>query len=152
MRIPLNNIIAMLILLFNIFTVYNFVLIHEELKPQQLPKEKISGFVTSATLNLCIGATNGPIITIFHPQQGSILNGTQKLTANLTNTAGLTDVTLNFSYLNSSVTVEIGTDSYDSDYDFNVSWNTSQVADGNHNYQIKITGTSTQTDCQGLVQ
>ncbi len=137
----------MLILLFNIFIVYNFILIHHELKyMEQGPEEKVSGLAVQGEVSLCVhnGTTT---INLFHPAGSEILNLTVNISANLSNPLGITNYTLNFSYLNSSTTSEIGGDIYDGDYNFNISWDTTLVADGNCNYRVKVIGASNETIC-----
>ena len=99
-----NNLIALLILVFNIFMVYNFFLINSELKKIEYgaPEEKISGMSVQSVVSLCID--NGtPRINLFHPAGGEILNLTVNISTNLSGPSGITNYTLTFYYLNTPI-------------------------------------------------
>lgn len=144
-----NNLIAILLVVFNVLFIFNILLINYKLTKigYGARGEEISGLVTSGTVSLCINDADAPSINILHPLGGAIVNETANASANLLNPQGNTDFTLTFSYFNSSTASNIGEDTYDGDYNFNASWNTTSVADGNCNYKIKIQGESSETAC-----
>lgn len=137
-----------MLIIYNILIIFSSFLINLELKKvgTGMPKEEISGFVAHGPVTLCLD-TGAPLINIFYPTGPAIVNGTINISTNLSNPQEKTDFTLTFYYLNSSITSEIGEDSYDGDYNFNRSWDTTLVADGNCNYKVKVQGESNETCC-----
>ena len=149
-----NNIIAILLVIFNILFTLNIFLINFHLNKieYKIPEEEISGLATNGYVSLCI-STGGspPSINLFYPVGGEILDSTINISTNLSNEGGNTNFTLTFYHTNSSSQVTyINEDSYNGDYSFNVSWDTTSVADGNCNYKVKVEGESNETDCEAF--
>ncbi len=141
-----NNIIALLVILFMLTSVFfNWVIYKNTETPVKLPE--ITGKASEATIGLCIGA-EPPHITVIYPNGGEIANGTIVVNASATEAEENEDINVSFYYPDFSNM--IGTDPDESDISYNHSWDTTTVGDANCICKIFAKAYSNESICGGI--
>ncbi len=146
MKITRNQLIVVLLLIFNATFVFNTMYVQHLYNFKDTVHEQISGFATSQA-SLCID--NGvPRLNLLHPNGNAIANLTYNISVNITSPIGIANFTINFTLVNGSFSQTLGQDFFLGDYYFNASLVTTSFADGNCNYRVFISGTNNETLCQ----
>jgi len=141
-----NNIIALLVVLFMLISLFFNLIIYKNTEtPVKL--HKITGKATEATISLCIGGPP-PYVTVIYPNGGEVINGIINVNATATAADEDEDTNLTFHYADFSKFIGIDTD--ESDIYYNHSWDTIVIDDGNCNYKIFVRGYSNKSICGGI--
>lgn len=148
-RMLTNNMLTLLIISFALISLLGNLAIYKSSAP------KITGYAVdteTTTVGFCIMPSIFQNISYIYPKSGDILSG--NVTLNATVEGADSGIVMDFYYVLSdplyttTTTAFIGNDSYDGNIYYNVTWNTSTVADGNYLYRINFTATNLSGGCR----
>jgi len=142
-----NNLLAMLALVFMAISISSSIIVFMGTEPER-PMVGFSTSQDSARVSITI-AGNSPQVTIHEPEPCQVISGSFVINASVEDGNGNSTVTnVSFYYTYDGINwAYIGSEYYDGDGEYNISWNTGLIPDGIH-YTVRVLAVDT-TGLQG---